>query len=78
MAIQRPRLCNSTMAEVKKTYRELMEELDEVMQALQADDIDVDAAIAHYEKGIALTKQIETYLTKAENKLTELRKSVEG
>ena len=64
------------MAKVSKTYRELMQELDEVMQALQAEDIDVDAAITHYEQGIALTKQIEAYLTQAENKLTELRKTV--
>ena len=64
------------MAKVSKTYRELMQELDEVMQALQAEDIDVDAAITYYEQGIALTKQIEAYLTQAENKLTELRKTV--
>ena len=64
------------MTKATKTYRELMEALDTVMQELQADNLDVDAAITHYEKGIALTKEIETYLTKAENKLTELRKPV--
>jgi exodeoxyribonuclease VII small subunit len=56
-----------------KTYQELMEELDAVMLALQESDLDVDAAIEHYKTGIRLTKEIEAYLTKAENTLTELR-----
>jgi exodeoxyribonuclease VII small subunit len=56
-----------------KTYRELMEELETVMQALQEGDLDVDVAIEHYEKGMRLTKEIETYLTNAENSLTKLR-----
>jgi exodeoxyribonuclease VII small subunit len=63
------------MAKVTKTYRELMEELDVVMQALQTTDLDVDAAIVQYEKGIGITRQLESYLATAENKLTELRKS---
>jgi exodeoxyribonuclease VII small subunit len=62
------------MAKTTKSYRELMEELDGVMQALQVDNLDVDAAIGHYENGIRLTKEIEAYLTKSENKLSELRK----
>jgi exodeoxyribonuclease VII small subunit len=56
-----------------KTYRELMEELETVMQALQEGDLDVDVAIEHYEKGMRLTKEIEAYLTNAENSLTKLR-----
>ena len=64
------------MPKAIKSYQQLMEELDAVMQALQASDIDVDSAIAQYEKGIALTKQIETYLTTAENKLTTLRENL--
>jgi exodeoxyribonuclease VII small subunit len=66
------------MAKTDKSYRKLMEELDSVMQALQADGVDVDAGIAHYEKGIALAKEIEAYLTKSENKLTELRKTADN
>lgn len=65
------------MAKTTKTYSELMEELDNVMQALQADNLDVDAAIAHYQNGIRLTKEIEAYLTKSENKLSELRKTAD-
>jgi exodeoxyribonuclease VII small subunit len=58
---------------IAKTYRELMEELETVMQALQEGDLDVDVAIEHYEKGMRLTKEIEAYLTNAENSLTKLR-----
>jgi len=62
------------MAKTAKSYGELMNELDEVMMKLQDDSIDVDLAITLYERGIQLTQQLTDYLTKSENKLTELKK----
>jgi exodeoxyribonuclease VII small subunit len=62
------------MAKVEKTYGELMHELDEIMLALQQDDVDVDAAIGLYERGLKLTQQLTQYLKTSENKLTELSK----
>jgi exodeoxyribonuclease VII small subunit len=58
-----------------KTYQQLSRELDEVMNRLQAEDIDVDEALALYKQGTALTKQLEDYLQQAENTLKKLPKS---
>lgn len=57
----------------KKTYKELQAELDEVLTALQSDDVDVDEAIELYEKGMKLANELETYLKTAQNKVTKLQ-----
>lgn len=58
----------------KKTdYKSLNEELDEVLAKLQSDDLDVDEAVGLYERGIAIIKELETYLTEAENKVAKLK-----
>ena len=56
-------------------YRALSDELETILQALQQDDIDVDVAMAKYERGLELTKQLEAYLKTAENKITKLSSS---
>ncbi len=56
----------------KPDYKQLSEELDSILAQLQAAGLDVDKAVALYERGIAITKQIETYLKQAENKITRL------
>lgn len=62
------------MAKKLKTYHELSVELDGIMARLQADDIDVDAALSYYEQASVLIKQLSDYLIASENKLTELKK----
>jgi exodeoxyribonuclease VII small subunit len=53
-------------------YRALSEELEQIVAALQQDDIDVDAAMQKYERGLELTAQLEKYLKSAENKIEKL------
>lgn len=60
------------------TYLELVEEINKVVAQLEQADIDVDVAIKLYERGIELTKQLDTYLTEREHKLTELKKQSKG
>lgn len=55
------------------TYAELSEELDMVMAELERGDLDIDAAVKCYERGLKIVKQLEHHLTKAENKVTELK-----
>lgn len=62
------------MAKQPQKYHDLITQLDDVMEKLQQDDIDVDAAVAQYERGLKLTRQLTDYLTTAENKITELGK----
>lgn len=56
-----------------ESYETLRGELDVVVAELQRDDIDVDVALKHYERGLELVKQLEQYLQTAENKIQELQ-----
>lgn len=57
----------------KKDYKSLNNELDEVMSKLQSDSLDVDEALVLYEQGIALVKELETYMKAAENKVAKIK-----
>jgi exodeoxyribonuclease VII small subunit len=56
-----------------KTYAQLRTELDELLNWFDGDDIDIDQAVEKYEQALKLTKQLELYLQKAENKITKLK-----
>ncbi len=58
----------------KKTdYRLLSAELDETLAKLQAADLDVDEAVKLYERGMAIAKELESYLKEAENKVAKVK-----
>lgn len=57
----------------KIDYKALNRELDEILVKLQADELDVDAAVELYERGINITKEIEAYLQDAENKVSKIK-----
>jgi exodeoxyribonuclease VII small subunit len=54
-------------------YQELKSELDQIMLSLQEEDLDVDKALEHYQRGLELVQQLETYLKDAENKIIEIK-----
>jgi exodeoxyribonuclease VII small subunit len=54
-------------------YQTLQTELDSVMAELQREDLDVDAALKHYQRGLELIQQLQQYLQTAENKVIELK-----
>ena len=54
------------------SYEAMKTELDNIMAELQREDIDVDVALKHYERGLELVKQLEAHLKTAENRVTEL------
>lgn len=56
-----------------KTYAQLRAELDGLLNWFDGDDIDIDQAVEKYEQALKLTKQLELYLQKAENKITKLK-----
>jgi exodeoxyribonuclease VII small subunit len=57
----------------KSDYKLLNAELDEILAKLQTDDLDVDQAVELYERGISITKELETYLKEAENKIAKIK-----
>ena len=64
------------MPQVKKStvdYAALSAELETIMLELQREDLDIDLALQHYERGLVILKDLERYLKTAENKVTELQ-----
>ena len=62
-------------AKTSPNYEELKTALDSVMAELTREDLDVDHALAHYQRGLELVQQLEDYLKTAENKVQELKAS---
>jgi exodeoxyribonuclease VII small subunit len=54
-------------------YQELNAELEKIVQELQRDDLDIDKALEHYERGTKIVKELEKYLATAENKIQEIK-----
>lgn len=47
---------------VEKSYRQLRQELDEILQQLESDELDIDEAIVLHEKGKAVVSKMRQYL----------------
>lgn len=62
---------------VKQSYTDINNELDEVLEQLEADTIDVDTAVKLYEKGLKLVRELEARLEIAENTIRELKSKAE-
>lgn len=56
-------------------YRELNAELNAIIEVLQDGELDVDAAVAKYERGMLIAEELKEYLTSTENKITKLKNS---
>lgn len=59
-------------------YQALNTELTEILAKLQSEDLSVDEALKGYERGIAITKELEKYLKTAENKVAKIRSAHEA
>lgn len=60
------------MADKKKTYQQMNEELAELMTWFEGEQVDLDQAVAKYEKVTALIVEMENYLKSAENKIKKI------
>lgn len=56
-----------------KSYSQLQVELDEVMGKLESGELTIDEALECYEQGLKLVTELEAALTKAENRIIELK-----
>ncbi|HET6924912.1 MAG TPA: exodeoxyribonuclease VII small subunit [Candidatus Saccharimonadales bacterium] len=61
------------MTAKKLDYQGLSDELETVLLTLQQEDVDVDTAMAAYERGLKLVGQLEAYLSDAENTVKKLQ-----
>lgn len=62
----------------EKSFAELKAELEEVLDALQRDDAEIDDALKSYERGMELVGLLEAQLKQAENKVTKLKKKFDA
>ena len=56
----------------KKSFEKTMEELEQVVEALEDGQIELDQALVLFEKGIKLSKACQKILDQAEQKVTRL------
>ncbi|HVI60762.1 MAG TPA: exodeoxyribonuclease VII small subunit [Candidatus Saccharimonadales bacterium] len=61
------------MPKAKPTYEQLNNELEAILADLQREDLDVDEALRCYQRGLEVSRQLETYLKTAENKVRQLK-----
>ncbi|HTE58475.1 MAG TPA: exodeoxyribonuclease VII small subunit [Verrucomicrobiae bacterium] len=66
------------MAQAKIDYKALSIELEDTLAKLQTGGLDVDEAVALYERGMKITKELETYLKQAENKVAKIKANWEA
>lgn len=55
-----------------------LERLDAIVRALEADDVDLDRALALFEEGVGRLRQARERLGAAELKLRQLRETADG
>ena len=54
-------------------YKNLSQELEKILLELQREDLDIDAALKHHERGLEVIAALETYLKTAENSVKKLQ-----
>jgi exodeoxyribonuclease VII small subunit len=55
-----------------KTYRELSEQLEDILLWFESGDVDLDEAVTKYEEAQKLLGEMEKYLKTAENKIHKI------
>jgi exodeoxyribonuclease VII small subunit len=64
------------MAEAK-SYKQLSQELADIIAWFESEDIDLDAAITKYEKAVTIIEKMEKFLNEAENKIKKVTSKLE-
>ena len=66
------------MAKKKETFEGAIKKLEEIITALEDNDLNLENALASFEKGVMLMRICEGHLKNTEGKLTELLKGEHG
>lgn len=56
----------------KLSYQELNTELELILTQLQSGEMDIDDALSAYERGQIIVKELQAFLSNAENKIKKL------
>lgn len=60
------------MSKKKFDFNQGINELEKIVQEMEAGDLSLDSALKHYEQGIALVRSCQKTLNEAEQKIIEL------
>jgi exodeoxyribonuclease VII small subunit len=55
-----------------KTYQQLSDELNQLIEWFESDAVNLDEAVDRYERAMELLKQMEDHLKLAENKIKKI------
>ena len=68
------------MAEKKstKSFEQTMQELEEIVETLENGQVELDQALALFEKGIKLSRASQKFLDQAEQKVARLTQEENG
>jgi len=61
------------MAKESTDYKSLSAELDAIIESMQTADLDIEEAVAQYERGMKIIEQLEIHLKTAENRVTKVK-----
>lgn len=67
-----------TMPETNMTFESAMEELDQLVQKMEGQNLNLQDALAHFERGITLTRFCQDALQNAEQKVKVLSDSLDS
>lgn len=65
-------MAKAAKSESAPDFEKALAELEEIVATLEKGDLSLDAALKHFERGIALTRQCQTSLKEAELKVEQL------
>jgi exodeoxyribonuclease VII small subunit len=57
---------------ISKDYKQMADELAELMEWFESGNVDIDEAMNKYEQAMKLIEQMEQYLKTAENKIRKV------
>lgn len=66
------------MADKKFNYRQLNDELEDILTKLSQPDLDIDEATTAYQRGKEITIRLEAYLKQAENTVKKVKRQANG
>ena len=61
-----------------KTYQQLSDELNDILNQLQSSESSIDDSVELYERGLKLAQEMELYLNKTSNKMSRLKQKFEA
>lgn len=59
------------------SYKEISAELEQVIRALESDQLELEASLRYYERGVELVRKLKTRLEEAEQRVETLMGELE-